>query len=578
MTRRLERTPPAETEDDQVLNISLRPKRFEEFIGQDQVVENLRVAIQAAKRRDEPLEHLLLAGPPGLGKTSIAHIVAHEMESKITATSGPAIGRAGDLIGILTNLEQGDVLFIDEIHRLSKVVEEFLYPAMENFEIDFVIDKGPYAKTIKFHLKRFTFVGATTRSGLLSNPMRSRFGMTYHLEFYRPEDLVKVLTRSAKILGISLDPAAARAIAERSRGTPRIANRLLRRVRDYAQVKTNGKITADVSLAALAMAGPLVAVIFAPISWATMWAMLVFPNPGGPARSRCSSGSPRACAACTATRRLSTSSDWPTKSPRAVGRRLRLRTRSSSVSCWGGVGGGSVGGTLADLAVLELQLKPLRARIRATQGLGSVARQLRAPPALPRRQQLVVEEPTGCPVRIRDAQVVPRGIGGPCARPEGEVARPQECEGPVRLARPRPFHGPGGDRDRDGHEDRHHQEDHHELEEAEAAPGGRPLPVDFVEQLLGRRHGGHPLHGALDHRLRLRRGVLQLEEHSPGLLRDVVRGLDGDRLGLDEPKLPHLALQLGDDFLRPLRTDAGQATQELEVSLVDRTSDQRDGL
>jgi Holliday junction DNA helicase RuvB len=233
----------------------LRPKQFEEFIGQDQVVENLRVAIQAAARREEPLEHLLLAGPPGLGKTSIAHIVAHEMGSKITATSGPAIGRAGDLIGILTNLEQGDVLFIDEIHRLSKVVEEFLYPAMENFEIDFVIDKGPYAKTIKFHLKRFTFIGATTRSGLLSNPMRSRFGMTYHLEFYRPEDLVKVLTRSAKILGISLDSAAARAIAERSRGTPRIANRLLRRVRDYAQVKTHGKITADVSLAALAAQG-----------------------------------------------------------------------------------------------------------------------------------------------------------------------------------------------------------------------------------------------------------------------------------------------------------------------------------
>ena len=246
---------PAETDDDQVLNISLRPKKFEEFIGQDQVVENLRVAIQAAKRREEPLEHLLLAGPPGLGKTSIAHIVAHEMGSKITATSGPAIGRAGDLIGILTNLEQGDVLFIDETHRLSKVVEEFLYPAMENYEIDFVIDKGPYAKTIKFHLKHFTLIGATTRSGLLSNPMRSRFGMTYNLEFYRPEDLVEVLARSAKILGISLEPVAARAIAQRARGTPRIANRLLRRVRDYAQVKTSGKITADVAQAALAAQG-----------------------------------------------------------------------------------------------------------------------------------------------------------------------------------------------------------------------------------------------------------------------------------------------------------------------------------
>ena len=244
-----------ESDEDQVLNLSLRPKRFEEFVGQAQVMENLRVAIQAAARREEALEHLLLAGPPGLGKTSIAHLVAHEMGAKITATSGPAIGRAGDLIGILTNLAQGDILFIDEIHRLSKIVEEFLYPAMENFEIDFTIDKGPYAKTIKFHLKPFTLIGATTRSGLLSNPMRSRFGMVYHLEFYAPEELVAVLHRSANILGIALDPSAARAIAERSRGTPRIANRLLRRVRDYAQVKTNGQITPEVASAALSAQG-----------------------------------------------------------------------------------------------------------------------------------------------------------------------------------------------------------------------------------------------------------------------------------------------------------------------------------
>lgn len=247
--------PAAENDDDRVLNLSLRPKRFAEFVGQTQVVENLRVAIQAAKRREEPLEHLLLAGPPGLGKTSIAHIVAHELGAKITATSGPAIERAGDLIGILTNLEEGDVLFIDEIHRLSKVVEEFLYPAMENFEIDFVIDKGPYAKTIKFHLKRFTLIGATTRAGMLSNPLRSRFGMVYHLEFYQPEELVEVVTRSAKILGIVLKPDAAGTIAARSRGTPRAANRLLRRVRDYAQVKTSGAITREVAEAALAAQG-----------------------------------------------------------------------------------------------------------------------------------------------------------------------------------------------------------------------------------------------------------------------------------------------------------------------------------
>ncbi len=247
--------PAAEAEDEQIFNLSLRPKRFEEFVGQRQIVENLRVAMQAAQRRGEPLEHLLLAGPPGLGKTSVAHIVAQEMGAKITATSGPAIGRAGDLIGVLTNLGQGDILFIDEIHRLSKVVEEFLYPAMENYEIDFVIDKGPYAKTIKFRLKPFTLIGATTRAGLLSNPLRSRFGMTYNLEFYSPEELVEVIQRSARILGVTVEAEAARTIAQRSRGTPRIANRLLRRVRDYAQVKSQGAITKAVADAALSAQG-----------------------------------------------------------------------------------------------------------------------------------------------------------------------------------------------------------------------------------------------------------------------------------------------------------------------------------
>jgi len=225
-----------ETDEDVVLNISLRPAALEEFVGQKEVVDNLKLAITAARQRSEPLEHVLLCGPPGLGKTCLASIIAHEMGTKITATSGPAIERAGDLIGILTNLEAGDVLFIDEIHRLSKVVEEFLYPAMENFQIDFVIDKGPYARTIKFNLKRFTLVGATTRSGLIGSPLRSRFGILHHFDFYKDEDLARIIKRSASLLGIAVDDGGAAEIARRARGTPRIANRLLRRVRDYAQV------------------------------------------------------------------------------------------------------------------------------------------------------------------------------------------------------------------------------------------------------------------------------------------------------------------------------------------------------
>jgi len=234
-----------ETEEDVILNISLRPSKLKDFVGQKDIVENLRVSIEAARKRSEPLEHVLLSGPPGLGKTSLAHIISHEMGTKITATSGPAIGRAGDLIGILTNLSDGDILFIDEIHRLSKTVEEFIYPAMENFEIDFVIDKGPHARTIKFSLKRFTLIGATTRSGLLTAPLRSRFGLFYHLDFYDPEDLVRIITRSSKILNIQLDKAAAEEIARRSRGSPRVANRLLRRVRDWSEVKKDGRITVE---------------------------------------------------------------------------------------------------------------------------------------------------------------------------------------------------------------------------------------------------------------------------------------------------------------------------------------------
>jgi Holliday junction DNA helicase RuvB len=242
----------AEAEEETVCNISLRPESLKNFVGQKPVIENVNIAIKAAKQRKESLEHVLLSGPPGLGKTTLAHIISHEMGSKITATSGPAIERAGDLIGILTNLGEGDILFIDEIHRLSKVVEEFIYPAMENFQIDFLIDKGPYAKTIKFNLKRFTLIGATTRAGLLSAPLRGRFGMFYHLDFYEADDLVKIIERSAELLNIPLDKDAAVEIAGRSRGTPRVANRLLRRVRDYSEVKGNKKIDKEIAISGLA--------------------------------------------------------------------------------------------------------------------------------------------------------------------------------------------------------------------------------------------------------------------------------------------------------------------------------------
>jgi Holliday junction DNA helicase RuvB len=225
-----------EMEEERSYHVSLRPQVLNDFVGQIDLVNNLRVGIQAARQRSEPLEHTLFSGPPGLGKTSLANIVSQEMNAKIHHTSGPAIDRAGDLIGILTNLEAGDVLFIDEIHRLSKVVEEFLYPAMENYQIDFVVDKGPYAKTVQFNLKPFTLIGATTRSGLLASPLRDRFGLFFHLDFYQPQDLQIIIIRSAHKLNVDIEDPAALAIARRSRGTPRIANRLLRRVRDFAQV------------------------------------------------------------------------------------------------------------------------------------------------------------------------------------------------------------------------------------------------------------------------------------------------------------------------------------------------------
>lgn len=244
-----------ETDEDLILNISLRPSKLTDFIGQKELVDNLKVSLEAARKRKEPMEHVLLSGPPGLGKTSLAHIIAHEMGTRITSTSGPAIGRAGDLVGILTNLEEGDILFIDEIHRLSHTVEEYIYPAMENFEIDVVMDKGPYAKTYKFNLKHFTLIGATTRAGLLTAPLRSRFGIFHYLDFYEVPDLVKIVMRSAKILNISIDKNAAEEIARRSRGSPRVANRLLRRVRDWAQVKRDGRITIEGTDEALASHG-----------------------------------------------------------------------------------------------------------------------------------------------------------------------------------------------------------------------------------------------------------------------------------------------------------------------------------
>jgi len=245
-----------ETEEDQVYSLTLRPEGLDDFVGQKDLINNLQVSLQAAKQRNEPIEHMLFSGPPGLGKTSLANIVAHEMGARITVTSGPAIDRAGDLIGILTNLEHGDILFIDEIHRLSKVVEEFLYPAMESFKIDFIVDKGPYAKTINFNLKPFTMIGATTRSGLLASPLRDRFGIFHHLEFYTPEDLSEIVLRSASKLNVIINKESALEIAKRSRGTPRIANRILRRVRDYAQVKTSeGKIEKNIAEEALQALG-----------------------------------------------------------------------------------------------------------------------------------------------------------------------------------------------------------------------------------------------------------------------------------------------------------------------------------
>jgi len=242
---------PEKNVEDLNLDVALRPTSFDEYVGQERVKENLKVFIQAARERGEALDHVLFSGPPGLGKTTLAHIIAREMGVNIRATSGPVIERPGDLAAILTNLERGDVLFVDEIHRLNRVVEEILYPAMEDYQLDIIIGQGPSARSIKLDLPPFTLVGATTRTGLLTSPLRDRFGVLSRLEFYPPEDLKKIVMRSAGLLNITVDDDGALEMARRSRGTPRIANRLLRRVRDFAQVDGGGAVTKAVACAAL---------------------------------------------------------------------------------------------------------------------------------------------------------------------------------------------------------------------------------------------------------------------------------------------------------------------------------------
>jgi Holliday junction DNA helicase RuvB len=243
----------ARADDDAQYEAGLRPRTLDEYIGQDRVRENLSVSVTAARQRGDALDHVLLYGPPGLGKTTLAYVIGNELGVPVRATAGPVLERPGDLAAILTNLQEREVLFIDEIHRMPPAIEEVLYPAMEDYELDIVIGQGPGARSVKVPLQRFTLVGATTRTGLLTSPLRSRFGIVHRLDFYTEADMLEIVLRSARILGVPIEPDAAREIARRCRGTPRVANRLLRRVRDYAQVRADGHVTPEVARAALAL-------------------------------------------------------------------------------------------------------------------------------------------------------------------------------------------------------------------------------------------------------------------------------------------------------------------------------------